>query len=93
MKSEKRPDGWWIAHVPTYQVGGETFTACGPYRTRDEADADLAGLTRFFRDHPEYLSSTLPTPKGDSLRQDISTPQDTPTTDTVSRSIQRTLFG
>lgn len=65
MNSEKRADGWWITNVPTYQVGGATFTACGPYRTRDEADADLAGLTRFFRDHPEYLSEVI-CDRGDS---------------------------
>ena len=93
MKSQKRSDGWWIADVPAYDVDGETFTACGPYRTRDEADADLAGLTRFYKAHPEYLGDVIHPPEHDSLWGDISTPQGDLQTDTGSRSIQRTLFG
>ena len=54
MRTTKRADGWWIVDLPPYRVGDETFTDYGPYKTRDEADADLAGLTRFYRDHPEY---------------------------------------
>ena len=50
MTLQKRADGWWIADVPVYQVDGESFTDCGPYRTRDEADDDRRGLERFWRE-------------------------------------------
>ena len=50
MRTAKQSDGWWILDVPAYQVDGATFTSCGPYATRAEADDDRRGLERFYRD-------------------------------------------
>jgi hypothetical protein len=88
MRTERRNGSWWIADVPPYDVDGETVTVCGPYKTRDEADADLAGLTRFYRDHPEYAGDAVPmsipgTPQADAVQR----------SETTTRVIQRTLFG
>lgn len=48
MKLERRADGWWIADVEPYTVDGATFTAYGPYRTKDQAQDDLRGIRRFY---------------------------------------------
>lgn len=93
MRTTKRADGWWVVGLPPYRVGDETFTDYGPYKTRDEADADLAGLARFYADHPEYAGGTIPTP--DPVPEPVAdTPSpaaSSPTADT--RLTQRTLFG
>lgn len=44
MNLARRPDGWWIVKVPG------SVTECGPYRDKQEAAGDLAGLRRFFED-------------------------------------------
>ena len=87
MKTERRADGWWIVDVPPYDVDGQTFTTCGPYKTKDEADADRAGLAEFQANHPEYTPDAVPTPK-DETPEAGGTPQPVPT----ARLVQRTLF-
>lgn len=43
MRTERRPDGWWIVEIP------DTVSECGSYGTRAEAERDRIGLERFFR--------------------------------------------
>jgi hypothetical protein len=59
MRCTKHPDGWWIDDVPTYVVGGEVCTSCGPYDTRAEADDDRRGLERFYKANPEYAAGEV----------------------------------
>ena len=87
MKTEKRADGWWIVDVPPYDVDGQTFTTCGPYKTKDEAESDRAGLARFYVAHPKYNGDAVPTPKDETPKAGGSL-QPEPAT----RTIQRTLF-
>lgn len=49
MRTEKRPDGWWIVNCPP-GVAAEGFPGVGPYRTRQEAEDDRRGLERCLRD-------------------------------------------
>jgi hypothetical protein len=44
MKTVRRNDGWWIVDLP------DSDPECGPYVTRKEADDDLRGLKRFYRE-------------------------------------------
>lgn len=41
MILEKRVDGWWIIHHDP---------ELGPYQTRAEAEDDMRGLVRFYRE-------------------------------------------
>lgn len=99
MRTTKRAGSWWVVDVPPYRVDGETFTDYGPYRTPDEADADLAGLTRFYRDHPEYAGGTIPTPApvpdlaAETPQPETPSPRDDRQRRRATELTQRTLFG
>ena len=98
MQLEKRPDGWWIVGVPMYRVNGESCDACGPYKTRDEAEDDRRGLVRFWEDNPQYRVDELAT-VNDCEQVVAEDTQDEPVTVTScdvptpsGRTVQRSLW-
>ena len=46
---EKATDGIWIRGLPS-----QSCPSAGPYFDREEAEEDLAGMRRFYEEHPRY---------------------------------------
>ena len=47
LELEKRDDGWWVKDPNNIDMG--------PYRTKEDAEEDRRGVTRFWKNNPEYL--------------------------------------
>jgi len=47
LETEKRADGWWVKDPNNIDMG--------PYDTKDAAEEDRRGMTRFWKNNPEYL--------------------------------------
>lgn len=50
LKPVRRADGWWITNKP---IG---FDDSGPYDTRQDAQADIGGLLRFYHRERKLLA-------------------------------------
>ena len=44
MGLEKYPDGWYITKVPPYFIDDVRFVDYGPYRSKNDAVSDMAGV-------------------------------------------------
>lgn len=47
LELEKREDGWWVKDPNNIDMG--------PYHTKEDAEEDRRGMTRFWKNNPEYL--------------------------------------